>query len=355
MVRFFGEGGGDVLLEATTQLDSTADLAQLGEGIDLLELSVVGDEQTAAELSEDREGQVGQSTVANERDVALLGVGQVGGDEGLKEVRIEASRAVDDPQRGDVEGGDVGNSEFVGPDQVGQLDLETETNAVGGDLKSASDGLQGADEAGQALVVVDVEGADGGDVDHVDAGGESIADGDLVGLGEGTQGDGVQGGQRLEGERADLGQAGEFDAVELLEGLQRELSADLPERAAGDVVEVADVEDLEVASNLAGTREINAAIAGDDNGALELLARGDLGGFSLASDSRRRRLAAGLGYIGSVWTSSGVGARNGYLPTAEPTAARTGRIFVTIILMVYLSAPRLDPEFPNFGKGEVAE
>jgi hypothetical protein len=108
-------------------------------------------------------------------------------------------------------------------------------------------------------------------------------------------------------------------------------------RAAFDVLVGFMVDKGEIALNLLGAGEIEggAGHVAEQDGSLDNLAVGEPGRVGLAVDGRRRDSAClGLGCLGvSIWLRyQAMRVLRVNSPTAEPTATKAGRRFLTSIL-----------------------
>lgn len=92
-----------LLSKVAPELHGAANGLQLVKAVDLVELGVVGNEETAAHAGKLREGDVGQTVVADERDVTRLNRRQVRSAERGEQVLVETEGAVDGLEGGDVE------------------------------------------------------------------------------------------------------------------------------------------------------------------------------------------------------------------------------------------------------------
>lgn len=108
--------------------------------------------------------------------------GQVWCGDAIHVVSVESKGSVDSSQGWYTDLGDVSEGHVGSPDQVGEGNLELVT--IGVDIDSVGDvgnlGIEGL----QVVVVVDLQGANGVQVDAAKGGQESVADGDTIGLGE---------------------------------------------------------------------------------------------------------------------------------------------------------------------------
>lgn len=312
-------------------------MGQLGEEGNTVEGSVVGNEQTTADIGELGEGHVLEGSIANERDITLLGVGEVGGAEGLEEVGVEAGRTVDDLKRRDRKLGHVGDGHIGSPDKVGELDIETDTNAVGLDDESVADAAELGRVLLQAAVVVDVEDVDRGELNAVEGLEHRVANGDRLGAREGAESNGAQEAERLPLKRVDGGEAAEIDGIDLGDVPDREGATNALEGAAGNRLKLAVVLDPEIARDLLGARDIDrgTGLTAENDRAPQGLAASKLRGLGRAGDrgGATGDSASGLGWeVGSGSRRSSGGISHGHSPAAEPIAARAGRRCLTSIL-----------------------
>lgn len=196
---------GHSLLEASTELDGTTDISQLLEASDLRVSSVVDESQTTTNVGKFSESQVGEIGVVDEGDVTRRSLGHVGERHSGEVVGVETSRAVDNLQRRSREGGNVGNRQVGGPDELVQGNRKLLT--VGLERQVLGQVLEVKVNSRQTVVVVDVHGADRLQVNAVQALQESVGDGDTVCLVHtSSKGESVESGQRSPVNSANIGQ-----------------------------------------------------------------------------------------------------------------------------------------------------
>jgi len=261
------DGEINVLREASTHGNSTANLPKLREAIDGGKVRVVLDSQAASSLLKEREANVADVIVVPEGDI-IAGGGQVGGDEGLHGLVLgELDRVVDGLEKRNAKALDTTNVEVGGPGETGKGDLKV-GGVVSNDEPLADAGHAGL-PGGEALVVVDLEGTDRDHAEAIKAGKEGV--GDTDGL---NRGDSVR-------SKADILKLGKTDPRNLSNGLQSseveaaqtaqtselELSANGFDGRAGEGVDVGSISDDQVAGN--GLRAANVDNAGKGVGGVE--------------------------------------------------------------------------------------
>jgi len=301
----------DVLGEAASELDGTADLGQLGEAVHLGEGRVVGDQETTADGRQLGHRDAGQLGVADERDVTAGRRRQVRGREVGEEVGVEAHGPVDRGQRGGVERRHVGDGHVGDPDQVGEADLEVQ--AVGVDVEVVGQVAQGRRVRHQALVVVDVHGVDRRHVEAVERAQEGVGDDDALGRLDalGAEVERVEEVERLEADAAAARQAGEAQVGQGRQVLQDEVARYGADGAALEVGQELVVVDREVALDGREAREVERRVRAGAHGhvTLEGPACRQLGDVGLRVD--------GEGILGAGIALGCRGAGGGDIPSAS--------------------------------------
>lgn len=284
----------NLLSEVTTELDGTADLLELGEESNAVKTSVVGDEEATSNLGKLGEGHVLEETVADERDITSLGLGQVGGAEAGEVVGVELGRAVDHLQGRHGELGDVGNSHVGDPVEVGEVNLKV--NAVGLDDELIRQIRELRGVLLQAAVVVDVERANRLESEPVQRAEESVADANGLGLGQWAERDGVQAGRGHPVDRLNRGELPEVNRVEPGHLVELELAADGLEGRAHQGGDLLVLLNPQVTGDLLRARDINGSTALGTNNQVTLhdLAARQLARIGLAVDGGTLA-GAGLG------------------------------------------------------------
>ena len=296
-----GEPGMDMqqsslLGKVAPELDGTANALHLGESVDLIEVRVVGDQETAANAGEHGEGDVGQTGVANERDIARRSRGQVGSAERGEVVRVETSGSVNGDKRGSAEVRHVGNGHVGNPDEVGQRDLQVLT--VGLDVQVVREIAKLGGKVGETAVVVDVHGSKRLDIDTVQAAQEGVGNDDARGLGN-TTGEGETAESRERGPRdaADAAELGEGQSGQHGDVVQGESTANGGEAASSKGGDQAVVGEREVTSDGLKTTEIDGTDSGGSDNHVTLdgrAGRAEGSGLSRAGDGRSGAADAGL-------------------------------------------------------------
>lgn len=245
--------GKNILSEVAVEVESTADLLEATETVDLLQLGVVGNLETTLDGGEFREGDVGQLGVGDERK-GSSNAGQVGSGEVFEGVAVEAERAVKGGKRWQRDGRAVVKRHVESPDQVGEGDLEAASVALKSQssrdiaelgLNLVEEGVVGNSESVNNLQVNAVEGVKLGvlDVDGaglLDAGSES----ELLEIGQRVPDDGI-----------DNGETGEAQRRQDLNVIELEVTRDLLEAGSTEGGELGDVVGNEVTIELLDTAQ----------------------------------------------------------------------------------------------------
>jgi hypothetical protein len=293
------------LLEATSEGNTTGDLLELGEIINSLKLGVVLDGETAANLLEGGEGNVGE-LVHVDKGQGLRDRGQVGGGERLElgvGAQLQALGHLLESR--DLEGLGARN-----------LDLGSSLELVHGNFHNVvaivEDQELGSNinkvrvEDVHLSVVVNLEALDTGDAETAKITDEGVGNSNALDLSNafGTEVQLAESGKLDEAKLAKALERREVEVVESLEVVELELSGDGINRGTGDRDKVTGVLGLEVALDLLG--------AVDDNGTSNRLVNDDIGVDNIAADDLCR-----FGDLDVLGTS---GSRNG-----RDTEGRNGR------------------------------
>lgn len=239
----------NILLEVSTEVDRSHSL-KLGETVDVGELGVVDDAEVTTNLLEKRERNVGELLVVDEGD-GIRDLGQVGGEERLEVLAlVQLQGSTDGLEEGDTEGLGIGDLDLLTRLEVGHVNLHVLSvlvdDELGGDVDEA--GL----ELGQALVVVDFEAVDRGELEAAKVVDPGVGNDDSAGLGDalGTEGQGAKVGKLDHFELVDAAERVHLDAVELLQRPEFELAPNRVEGAAANGKEVDGILDDEVTLDL---------------------------------------------------------------------------------------------------------
>lgn len=266
-------------LKVTTEQDAANNL-EVGEAVDLEELSVVDDGQATNDLSQSRKGDISQGLVVDERDSAL-DLGEVGSDEGLHlGVHVELEGGGDALKQRNRQGASVGNLDLGGRLKERHGDLELVSVVVDDELGGDVDQVRL--EGGETVVVVDVDGVDRGKLEARQAVKVSIGDTDNVGLGHtlSTEHQASQLGETVHLELLDRPQRIHLNGIQRFAVVKGEGAIDGGDGVAGEGEESGDVGNEQVSVDL--LRAI------DDHGTSEVLADNDVGLNDLAVDHLRR-------------------------------------------------------------------
>lgn len=212
-------------------------------------------------------------------------MGQVGGSKGREVVGVEAGGTVNDLERRSRELGHVGNGHVGDPGETGEADIETDT--VGLDVEVVAQAAELAGEDADVPVVVEIHLLDGGELDGVEGLNGAVADGNLIGLGQGAKLHGPQEGNRAEVDSASGLQRGEVDIVKLLQAFQGELAANGLDAAAAESLELSGILDSEISRDLLRAGEVDGASSSAINHEVSLddLAAAELASVGLVGDS----------------------------------------------------------------------
>lgn len=199
----------DLRREVSGKVNGAIDGLKSGEA-DGVKLGVVGNLDGTCNGFEEREGDVRKGRVSNQcqatADGSALGDvtdgGQVGSLDALGVGSVESKGAVDGGQRREADGRDVSESGIGGPDQVREADIQV--LSVGRDIDELGDVRNLGAEGLETVVVVDVQGANGLQVDAIKGAQERVGDEHRVGLGEG----------RREGELRESRKRGPLDSLD---------------------------------------------------------------------------------------------------------------------------------------------
>ena len=330
--------------KVSAKVNGTVHGGQLGETIDGLELSVVGDLIGPTDALEVGHRDVGQGLIGDEDEgTAGSGHGQIGGNEGLEEVVEESHGSIDGGQRRQSDVAAVAKGHVVGPLQVGEGG--DEILAVGLQGQGLGDVAQLGLDLGQVGVVGDVEDLDLLQIDAIERFEVGVGDADpgrtrdLAGEGQFAEGgeggppDATDGEERRE---VQVGQDGETGQIEGLvdHGQLRRL----------DAVEVDSIMADQRTLDALDTRETNrpGCILRDDEIAREDGTVGQDHGVTVVLNGVGRGITAILAcdvvsfrhQLGSSWSRSSL-ASNGeikqtswrtiiHLPRAVPQTSKVG-------------------------------
>lgn len=280
-------------LEATAHEHGTADILDLGEAVNALQGSVVGNGQAATNGGKHGSRDVGESRVTNEGEVLSNG-GQVGERRILDEVEVEVDRVVDLAKLGSGERGSVGNRHLGNP--LKSREFKVCSESVDGSLEAGADALKLGSELLQALVVVDVNVVDCNEVEAVqvlDTGVGNYNSRRL--LDRGTQG--RKGAESDPANRVDLAQLREPQVAQELVPLQRHLASDLLERGARQRHDLLVVDHGQVTLDLFRSIKLQSAVGlvSDDNISLQGLAAPQCASIAVRVDADGALAALVLG------------------------------------------------------------
>lgn len=265
------------LLEATSEGNTTGDLLELGEIINSLKLGVVLDGETAANLLEGGEGNVGE-LIHVDKGQCLRDRGQIGGGERLElgvGAQLQALGHLLESR--DLEGLgarnlDLGSSLELVHGNFHNVVAIVEDQELGSNINKV--GV----ESVHLSVVVNLEALDTGDAETAKITDESVGDSNALDLSNafGTK---VQLAESWKLDEAKLAQAlkrREIEVVESLKVVELERSSDRINSGTGERDEVSSVLGLKVALDLLG--------AVDDNGTSNRLVNDDIGVDNIAAD-----------------------------------------------------------------------
>lgn len=170
----------NLLLEVTTEINTTEDRLKLGEGLKLGELGVLADSEITTNLGELGEGDVGDLLVVDERD-RVLDLSQVGSREGLHLIALVELERASLLQVGNVESLDALELNLTSALELRHRDRHA--GAVDTDGEGVGDVLKVRVELDELTVVVDLESLDSGELQAAQVVDEGIGDGDDRGLG----------------------------------------------------------------------------------------------------------------------------------------------------------------------------
>jgi hypothetical protein len=284
--------GRDLLGHVTADIECTADGLEQRQTVHRHEGGVVGQAQIVVDLSDERQGQVAELLVSDDGK-GLADLSQVGGGEGLERVLVETQGAVELLKRRQRDGPAGAEGQVGGPDQVGQLD--DNSLVVVGEIERGGNIAKLHLDLGDVAVVGDLERLGLLDVDAGERLEPGVLDVDGIGLldlcgkayvaqvGQGVPSDGLH-----------LLELGEVDAVEALEGVQRQVAGDGLHVAGTDLLNVGVVlgDQIAVQHLDAAEGDVFCRARGDGNGAGEGRARGQGSRVALVLDGGRPRSGA---------------------------------------------------------------
>lgn len=269
-----GQRGKSSIVERTNKVNGTSDLRDLGETKNGLELTVVGNLETTANLGKNGERDVGQLGVGDNGKRAA-NVLKLGARNRLHGVVGEGKSRVDGSHVGQSHRGDVTEGNVVGPGEVREGD--NNVRASGRELENVGNIVEVKVELGEVLVVVDVEGLNGLEGDSVKGGDGGIRNDEGLGAGDSSiELECVEVVERDEGDVASRFELGEGDNVEGLEDLKGKGTRDVCQDRGSEGGEGGDVLDNQVT-----IEDLDTTDSGGGNGAvkgnvtLEGGARGD--------------------------------------------------------------------------------
>lgn len=152
--------------------------------VDSIKSGVVGNLESTSNSLEHRDGDVGEGWVSNESQ-STLSVGsvtdgcQVWCVEAGEVVLVETEGSVNNGQRWNADTGNVTEGHVGGPDQVREANIQA--LSVGIDVEKSGDITNLSAEGLEAVVVVDVQGVNGVQVDTIEGAQESVGDGNTLG------------------------------------------------------------------------------------------------------------------------------------------------------------------------------
>lgn len=287
---------GYVLGEVAGEVKRASNGGEVLETVNGVKSGVVGDLVTTTHSLEHWHGDVGQIRVGNKGE-GRAGAGQVWCHERGEVVLVESEGSVDRGQGWHHDLRAVAERHVGGPLEVGEI--HGQVLSVGLNVEEGRDVANLSADGLEVVVVVDVEGADRGQVDAIEGAELGVGDEhigrrrDTLGEGEGLEswesgpGDGSNRGQSREGQGGEDGEIGEgedtADGAKLVSGQGSQVRGTL---------------------NGEGTRDLFNAVQGksarnagcDDDGTADGCAGCESSGISLALDrSGGLRAAAGLG------------------------------------------------------------
>ena len=247
-----------LLAENTTNSNTTKDRLQLGETSQIRELGIVRDGQITGDLRQGREGEVSEGSVVRESQ-AVCNRGQVVGREAGHHRVDDEAETTDRLQRRNRQSldltklGDIGEFQLVHGDGHGRT-IGQEDEAI-----RSIDQIRVQLE--QLRVVGDLEGANSGNVETIQAAQASVGDGDVVGLGNarGAKSHGVQLRELLEVDLANGLQVLQLEVAQEVQPLQLKLAANLLQCRAGEAEKLGGVVDDQVTGDLLRTLQVQSA------------------------------------------------------------------------------------------------
>ena len=152
-----------------------------------MQSGVVGDLVSSSNALQGWEGDVGELSIGDNSQTSNTGGeatdgGQVWCGNAVHVVSVESHRSVYGSQGRNLDAGDVTEGHVGSPDQVGEGN--SQLVAIGVDVDGVGDVGDLRVKLLQVVVVVNLQGANGVQVDTAESGQEGVADGDTVGLGE---------------------------------------------------------------------------------------------------------------------------------------------------------------------------
>lgn len=221
--------------EVSGEVNGTTNISK-GREANVAESSVVGNLDSSTDLLEDGDGDVGEGVIlingkTTAANISNTDGGQVWCRNGGQETLNNSQRSSHGVQGWEGDALDLSESQVGGFLKVGELNIQL--LAVGINVQKAGDVDNLGAESLQAVVVVDVNGSSGLQVNTIEGAQEGVAD--LEGLGLGDSGGEGQGGQSWKSNKADASDAGQFgerEGGQESQVVQVELARDVANGAA---------------------------------------------------------------------------------------------------------------------------
>lgn len=180
------EPGVHLRLESSREINGTSNALE-GWEINVVKESVVGDLSGTSNrlqhwhvnlsklgVGDESEGSLSGSEITDRGQLWCSNCGEV--------VAIESERSIDHSQVRKIDGRNVTEGHVGSPDEIREADLQV--SAVGTDDEGFSDVSEISGKETEAVVVADIKGLDGSQVDTIEGAEECVANHNLLGLGD---------------------------------------------------------------------------------------------------------------------------------------------------------------------------
>lgn len=287
--------------EVSGEVNSTTDLGQLGEW-DTTKSRVVGNLESTTNSLEVRDGDVGEGWVSNESQSTLSVCSvtdgcQVWCVETGEVVLVESEGSVDDGQRWNANTWDVTEGHVGSPDKVREADIQA--LSVGINVEESGNIANLGAEGLEAVVVVDVQGVDGVQVNTIKCAQEGVGNGNTLCAANGVgKGEGWESWKSGPVDGSNLSEGGELKSGQESQVVQGESTIDAAKSIARETCNGSVVLDDQVTTDLfRSTKADDTRGSGADNNVT-------LDGFAISQSG-----SISSGVDGSCWLrTDGIGS-----------------------------------------------